>query len=159
MYTTVLCLVFLRSLCAKIECEFFKLRQNQPLFDEIRKFLESHNFEFIDFINIIRWERKNHRFTGQPQVSDVLFLKTPELIVGNFKNNKIGEENLLKYIAILVIYNRSDILNYLINNLETSFINKFELNLLYDLVEKKVKRINFIEKYVWFLKAGINNII
>jgi FkbM family methyltransferase len=143
----------------EIECEFFKLREEQHLFEETRKFLESHNFEFIDFLNIIRWERENHRFTGQPQVSDVLFLQSPELIINNFKNDQITEEIFLKYIVILTIYNRSDILSYVINNLEVTFVNKYELKKLHNLVEKKVKRINFVEKFTWFLKAGINNLI
>jgi len=143
----------------EIECEFFKLREEQHLFEETRKFLESHNFEFIDFLNIIRWEREKHRFTGQPQVSDVLFLQSPELIINNFRNDQITEEIFLKYIVILTIYNRSDILSYVINNLEVTFVNKYELKKLHNLVEKKVKRINFVEKFTWFLKAGINNLI
>ena len=66
---------------------------------------------------------------------------------------------ILKYIVILVIYNRSDILSYLINNLEENFVNKPDLKELLNLIEKKVKRINIIEKFTWFLKAGINNLV
>ena len=143
----------------EIECEFFKLRENQPLFEEIINFLKTYNFEFIDFINIIRWERKDHRFTGQPQVADVLFLKTPELVLEDFKKKLISEETFLYYFTILVIYNRSDIINLLINNLNKEFVDKFKLKELYSLVEKKVKRLNKVEKYTWFFKSGINNII
>lgn len=92
-------------------------------------------------------------------MSDVLFLQSPELIINNFKNDQITEEIFLKYIVILTIYNRSDILSYVINNLEVTFVNKYELKKLHNLVEKKVKRINFVEKFTWFLKAGINNLI
>lgn len=143
----------------EIECEFFELRKNQPLFDEIRQFLETYNFEFIDFLSMIRWERKNYRYTGQPQISDVLFLQKPELMIYNYKNNNIDDEILLKYIVILVIYNRSDLLNYLINNLEINFVNKFQLDQLHDLVEKKVMRINSIEKFSRSLILRIHNMV
>ena len=78
-----------------------------------------------------------YRFTGQPQFADVLFLKKPNLILNEFKNKSISEELFLKYIVILIIYNRPDLLGYLIDNLEANFIEKFQLNKIYDLVEKK----------------------
>ena len=143
----------------EIECEFFEINEKQPLFSEIQKFLENYNFEFIDFLNIVRWERKKHRFTGQPQFSDVLFLKKPNFILQEFRNNNIKEEKFLKYIVILAIYNRPDLINYLVDNLDPNFVKKFQLNKIYELIEKKISRLNISTKYYKFVKHCINNLI
>ena len=73
----------------EVECEFFKLRENQPLFNDIKIFLEKYDYEFIDFLNILRWRRNEYNHTGQPQISDILLLKKPEIIINNFKDNII----------------------------------------------------------------------
>tara|TARA_B100000315_G_C14478603_1_gene541813 strand:+ start:117 stop:1082 length:966 start_codon:yes stop_codon:yes gene_type:complete len=143
----------------EIECEFFQLYENQPLFTDIQKFLDEYNFVLIDFLRICRWESKKYRFTGQPQFADVLFLKKPDLILNEFKNKSISEELFLKYIVILIIYNRPDLIGYLIDNLEANFIEKFRLNKIYDLVEKKIYRLNIFEKYYYFIRGSINNLI
>ena len=143
----------------EIECEFFQLYENQPLFSEIQEFLNKYNFEFIDFLNIYRWERKKNRFTGQPQFSDALFLKKPDLILKDFKNKSISEELFLKYIVILIIYNKPDLIGYFNDNLETHFIEKFRLSKIYDLIEKKINRLNTFEKYYYFIRGSINNLI
>jgi len=141
----------------EIECEFFELRNNQPLFSDVKIFLEKYNFEFIDFLHITRWERNNHRSTGQPQITDCLFLKKPIVILNNF-NNKIITENLLsKYIAILALYNRSDLIYYFLNNLDRDFINKFQLRKLHELIEKKIKKINIFERITLFVKNCVHN--
>ena len=44
----------------ELEVEFSQLYLNQPLFGDLKKFLNNKDFEFIDFTNLIRWERKVH---------------------------------------------------------------------------------------------------
>ena len=39
----------------EIESCFFQLRKNQPLVNDVIKFLSNEDFEFIDFLSIIRW--------------------------------------------------------------------------------------------------------
>ncbi len=143
----------------EIECEFFHLYENQPLFYEIKDFLEDHDFEFIDFLRTVRWERHKHRYTGQPQISDVLFLKKPNLILEKFKSNEIKEEILFKYFVILIIYNRADLIKFLNDNLNSDIINKFELRSIHNFVEKKVSNINRIRKYSSALEDLVNNLI
>ena len=72
-----------------MECEFFQLRKDQKLFYDVMKLLNDNNFEFTDFLVIHRWERDKFRFTGQPQHSDLLFLKKPEQIIKEFNEKKL----------------------------------------------------------------------
>ena len=48
----------------EIECSFNQIRENQPLFEDVRSYLNTKNFIFIDFINIIRWEKDNFSLFG-----------------------------------------------------------------------------------------------
>ena len=42
------------------------------MFNDIKIFLEKYDYEFIDFLNILRWRRNEYNHTGQPQISDIL---------------------------------------------------------------------------------------
>ena len=76
--------------------------------------------------------------------------------MSNFKDNIFSREVLIKYICVLAIYLRSDYLMFLNNNEE---IKKEipQLEELCKLVEKKIKKINFIEKYSYIFKHKIYN--
>ena len=91
------------------------------------------------------------RNTGQPQFADVLFLKSPESFISELKNSK-NEQLISKYVTILCLYNRVDYLQFLIENLNSEYVDKFKIKELLHLVEKKIKRINYIERYSLFLK-------
>ena len=140
----------------EIETSFFQLRKNQPLISDIMNFSSSDHFEFVDFLSIIRWEKYNYRFTGQPQISDLLFLVKPEIVCKKFIENSYSRDDLINYITILVVYLRSDYLLYLNNNSE---IKKEipELRSLCKIVETKVNKINLIEKYSYIFKQKIYN--
>lgn len=146
-----------RVLGLEIECEFFQLRKNQKVFSNVVDLMEEHNFEFIDFLNIHKWERNQFRFTGQPQHSDVLFLRRPEDIVKKFNNNTISESMLLKYITIISIYNRADLLKYIIDCLNDLIINKYNLKQLHILTEAKLKRLNRILQIKELSEESVNN--
>lgn len=100
----------------EIEIEFLELYINQPLFGDVCKFLVSHNFEFLDFINLCRWERKNFNGFGQLVFGDALFIKPPEF----FFDEDHSDVEIRKYLAILYVYNRFDLI-------EESFILKLNL--------------------------------
>jgi len=141
----------------EIECEFFQLRKNQKVFSNVVDLMEKYNFEFIDFLNIHRWERYQFRITGQPQHSDILFLRRPEDIVKKFNNNTISESVLLKYITIISIYNRADLLKYIINCLNDFITNKYNLKQLHTLTEAKLKRLNRILQIKELSEESVNN--
>ena len=100
----------------EIEVEFLQIYNSQPLFGEIVIDLSRFGFQFIDFIEIIRWERKGlPRGTlfgqaGQAIFADALFLKSPEVFFSEQPlTNKISS-----YFLTLLLYGRFDLL-------ETSF--------------------------------------
>jgi len=141
----------------EVECEFFELREKQSSFQDIQNFLKSFNFEFIDFLNIIRWERQKHSYNGQPQVADVLFLQKPELILNKFNKGILKEDKLLKYITILIIYNRSDLLWFLSKNINKDINKKYNIEKILRLVEKKTNRLNNIKNISKFFENLIND--
>ena len=131
----------------EIECNLFHLREDSPLFEDIRNYLKNYGIIFVDFLNIIRWEMNNYKsLIGQPQFADVLFLKDPSIVLSNFKNNLINENTLLNYLIVLTIYYRSDMLDFMVNNLEKNFVEERNLDKLNNLVKKKNKRLNNIFK-------------
>ena len=78
---------------------------NQPIFGDINSFLVEKGFEFIDFINLCRWEQFTYNSVGQLVFGDALFLKSPEHVV-----NSMNKNDIKKYLAILYIYNRFDLI-------------------------------------------------
>ena len=140
----------------EIECVFNELRLSQHQFHEIKIFLEKYNFEFIDFLHITRWEQNKQRSFGIPQITDCLFFKKPELIFNEFKSNLINEEILCQYLALLAIYNRSDILFFFIKNLNSKLINKYQLKNLYNLIDRKIAKLNYVERFLLFVKNCIH---
>ena len=61
--------------------------------------------------------------------------------------------------VVLVIYNRPDIIKHLIDNLNSEIVFKFELKNIFNLIEKKVKRINKIRKYASIVENFVNNLV
>lgn len=95
-----------RCLGLEVEVEFSSLYKNQPLFGDIQKSLEDNGYEFIDFVNLNRWERDDFNGFGQCVFGDALFLKSPENII------KTDDEKLLtRYLAILLLYKRFDLID------------------------------------------------
>jgi len=121
------------------EVEFLDLYKSQPLFGDVNNFLSINNFEFIDFTNLRRWERNRLGDYGQCVFGDALYLKTPE----NIFEEKITEIRFRKYLAILYLYNRFDLINRSLA-LHTKFrsnLSKFE-----KILRKKNSRFQAISK-------------
>jgi hypothetical protein len=133
----------------EIECSFHQIREKQPLFDDVRYYLENLDFVFSDFTTLIRWEKDNYSFSGQPQMADVLFLKNEEIIIEKFKKNEMNINDLLNYFVILIIYERVDILRYVKKHTDVSL--KF-IDEIIDILEKKAKRINKLDEINYFIK-------
>ena len=95
----------------EVECEFFKLREKQPLFSEIQKFLENYDFEFkndvalvfiINSLNKKEKQNKLHAVFFNTNSREIL-LSTP-LVTGpegfGFRNYWIGSiHNVLKVLG------------------------------------------------------------
>jgi hypothetical protein len=119
----------------EIEVEFRRLYKNQPLFGEISSHLCKYGFEFIDFVNLCRWDRYSHNNYGQLVFGDAFYLKTPENIILNLNENK---SRIPSYLSILFLYKRFDLLKKFFELAPKDFSEN------YDLFKKKIKK---IEKY------------
>jgi len=133
----------------EVECSFNQLREGQPLFEDIRSYLKKFDFEFIDFVSMIRWEKDNFRFLGQPQITDVLFLKNEELIIQKFKNNIIKTDDLINFFLILIVYERVDILKYVY---EKSGVTLDYIEKVIKILEKKTNKLNKLKQAQYFIE-------
>ena len=94
------------ALGVETEVEFLELYSGQPLFGQVSEYLQKLSFDFIDFVNLRRWERNSFSGLGQLTFGDALFLKSPETLI----DGDIREVEVRKYLAILYIYNRFDLI-------------------------------------------------
>tara|TARA_Y100000389_G_scaffold203062_1_gene250296 strand:- start:492 stop:1430 length:939 start_codon:yes stop_codon:yes gene_type:complete len=139
----------------EIECEFFKIYENQPLFEDIKNYLENYNLLFFDFIDIIRWERDKFTHLGQPQFADILFLRTPENVIDLYNKGEFSLKKLKNYILILTIYNKRDLLVSLQINLKKINL-ELDINNFVELTKNNSKYLNMIDRYSLILKRLIN---
>jgi len=134
----------------EVECAFYQLREDQPLFDEVRSYLESLDFIFVDFVSMIKWEKDNFRLTGgQPQIADILFLKNEETIIKKFHKNEISLDDLVNYFIILITYERVDILKYVYKKTEISL--KY-IEEIIEILEIKKNKLNKLEQFKYHIE-------
>jgi len=95
-----------KTLGLELEIEFIDMYKSQPLFGDLCEHLSNKGFEFIDFLNLCRWERENLDGLGQCIWGDALFLRSPEDI--NF--NKLDIKKISAYFAILLVHRRFDLI-------------------------------------------------
>ena len=88
----------------EIEVSFLEIYKNQPLFEDLRNFLYNHGFEFYDFVNLYRYNRKELNRTGQLAFADALFLRNPKSILDNYNHN------VEFYNIICNVYRKYDLL-------------------------------------------------
>ena len=130
----------------EIEVEFSKVYNDQPLFEDVKDYVEKEGFVFIDFVTINRWGKDKIDGFGSMIHADALFLRDPDTMLDNKKN--INSTVIEKYMQILFIYNRLDILKYLEKKIYNNTI----------LVIKIKKLIKTLEKDFFYLKL-INRIV
>lgn len=102
-----------RTFGMEIEVEFLEMYLDQPLFGEIVDFLHKFDFEFIDFVNICRWEREAHNEIGHSIFGDALFLKSPEFIL----DGDVNLDDQTKYLKILLLYRRFDLIEVFLTSI------------------------------------------
>jgi len=92
-----------------IEVSFLPIRDKQPLFGDVAKFLAGHGIEFIDFVTLLRWGRDSFDGLGQTVFADALFLRAPESLINASAANLLTSRTARVYLAILTVYERFDI--------------------------------------------------
>jgi FkbM family methyltransferase len=95
-----------KALGVELEVSFAEIYCGQPLFGVINEHMVAAGFEFIDFVNLRRWEREHLRDLGQCTFGDALYLRTPESVKGNLNHS----DKYRQYIAILLLYKRFDLI-------------------------------------------------
>lgn len=112
-----------------IECEveFLPLYEGQPLFGEVSSYLSQHGFSLIDFMRLVKWPREGYESNrGQLVFADALFLKPPEKVICDLtKDSSLKPENvkskILRYIAILSIYDQTDWVSFIYDHYGKEF--------------------------------------
>lgn len=89
----------------EVEVEFSRMYLGQPLFGDISAFLQQRGFEFMDFVSLYRWERKEFNDGGQCVFGDALFMRAPEWVAT--KDISV----VSKYLTLCVLYRRFDIMS------------------------------------------------
>lgn len=110
-----------RVLGVEVEVEFLELYQGQPLFGDVCEVMSQAGFEFIDFVNLQRWERRALGNFGQCVFGDALFLKTPERILSLDPDIAM----LSAYVLILTVYRRFDLIETVLDLLPKSMAQSF----------------------------------
>lgn len=126
----------------ELEVEFLELYKNQPLFGDLCSQLSKQGFEFIDFLALARWERSKHTGYGQCVFGDALFLRTPESI--DF--NAISISKISSYLSILVIYNRLDLIDTVLELMNENMrrdLSEFEV------VLTKIKKRSYVVRKIF----------
>lgn len=110
------------TLGIEIEVEFFEVYQNQSLFHNVKCFLQKKGLFFEDFTELCRWNRINrNRLGGRLIHADALFLRAPEFMIAKAETDF---ELFRKYLAILLVYRRYDLISYCLENANIQMNNK-----------------------------------
>jgi FkbM family methyltransferase len=109
-----------RVLGLHVEVCFQSLRLGQPLFGEVTTFLAGQKIEFVDFVAITRWERGSHKGAGQAIFADALYLRSPESVVAMLVNGQLGNRKAMAYLAVLLVYERYDLMAIFLGLVEVS---------------------------------------
>ena len=129
------------AIALEIEIEFDKFYEDQPLFDEIFKFMHNKGFELIDFTHFSRIRADSDSLNRGKLVSaDAVFFKKPEFLIGENMTNA--------YILLSFIYDKYD--------LAISLLEKLKINV--DLL-KYVKRIDNKERRTNKFSSNILKIV
>ena len=129
----------------ELEVEFIEIYKEQPLFGDICKTLSKNGFEFIDFVNLQRWERGAHNGHGQCIFGDALFLKSPETL----RNCNLDVDTWAAYITILIIYRRLDLIEVVLELLPKDIKKKFrDFELSFSKVKRRETNVKRIHSYL-----------
>ena len=138
-----------RILGLELEVEFIDLYKSQPLFGDICNHLSDKGFEFIDFVNLSRWERSAHNSFGQCIFGDGLFLRVPEKI----EFQELGINKISSYFTILMIYRRYDLLERALTLLPIKLVAEFEQ------FENEMRKVKSPNNFVRLIISTVNTLI
>jgi len=142
-----------------VEVCFQSIRDSQPLFGDIKNFLQLRGIEFVDFVALIRWERNSFRGLGQAIFGDALFLRAPENVVALTGGNVLTARRARAYVAILMIYERFDLATRFIDLLRKgdAVLSQSEITRLVAIVERRKAIFDRRYRLVRLLARGLSH--
>lgn len=121
----------------ELEVALHAIYLNQPMFHDVVNIMVEKDFVFIDFISLRRWERSNlYSSMGQLVFGDAIFLRSPEWIIKYYGDNI---QKLRRYIAICSLYNRFDIIEAVLQNMQPNFKDEKLVRAIF-ILKKRMKR-------------------
>ena len=130
----------------EIEVEFVELYEGQPLFGDVCSYLAKHGYDFIDFVNICRWERSKFTQFGQLVFGDALFLSELDSFSLQLKSlpQDVAKSKAVKYIAIAILYDHIDLVPKCLSVFE-QYITDDQKRKIMKLYRKKLKQRQYVE--------------
>jgi FkbM family methyltransferase len=142
-----------------VEVCFQSIRDGQPLFGDIKNFLQRRGIEFVDFVALFRWERNSFSGLGQAIFGDALFLRAPENVVALTGGNVLTARRARAYVAILMIYERFDLVTRFIDLLKKgdAVLSQSEIARLVAIVERRKAILDRRYRLVRLLGRGLSH--
>jgi len=110
----------LNTIGLTIEIEFAPMYKDQPLFDEVDRFVRENGFDLID-LQRHYWERKGSVNTGnrkgQLVYADALYFKSPERVL---MIQNVSQEVIIRAICIYLAYGYLDLAQVLLSKAKSN---------------------------------------
>ena len=142
-------------LALEVEVNFKEIYEKIPMYCELEEFIISQGFILNDFLNLIRWERNQHKNHGEIVHGDVLFIRTPEQIIEMGKNYKDPIQLYENYVKILFIYNKVDLIIKLSEYISEKNKKLLNLNLVISFLLKNQKKENILHNLNVYIRRFI----
>jgi len=145
-----------RIIGLEIEVEFIRMYESQALFGDICDYLEKYEYEFMDFVNICRWERDKFTLFGQAIFGDALFLRRPEKFAIMLNSLPMEKARLkaIKYISIIALYDHLDLIP-VCKKLFNNYLNEGDDKIIESLYKRKLIR----RKVTYLLIRIVNRVL
>ena len=124
------------------------------MFNDVCKYMNDKNFEFINFSEIASWKRSNSD-VGKSEIAwaDAIFLRPVDYILNKYKSDN---EILLKFCLICLAYNLLGLCRIIKENINNNMRN--EIDQIYLNVLKNSKNKQPIKKIINKIKQVSHNI-
>jgi hypothetical protein len=121
----------------EVEIYFAPIRENQPLFHDMDKYISELDFQLFD-IRRYYWKRRKSHFhnyrKGQIILGEALYFRSPEFVCGL---PQLDERKIIAYFLLLLAYGYLDIAeNLYILSKERNILTKDAITEIHSILEK-----------------------
>jgi FkbM family methyltransferase len=95
----------------EVEVEFAEIYVDQPLFGDVHAELIQLGFDYMDFVNLVRWDSGSVPRRGQLAFGEAVFIKTPERFLKClvFYELEAARSKVRRYLAVALVYRKFDL--------------------------------------------------